>query len=214
MNRRDFVKALAGVPLLGLLAKLPDIETDPMVPPAMLQKALAGIRDAAEVVVPHLQEMADSLQEAKNTLAKLPKAESDEWRETLVETTECAYMTNGESVKFDPPVNAGTFIDLYGETACYSFVEPHFIVPGDSEYIDVTVGHGSRLPLFEDNQGISAQAVRARIAELEDAESYKVYGGRVVDAATGLDFRPYYYKRRHNPDGSWHRWTGEEWVPA
>ena len=147
MNRREFVKALAGILPLGLLAKL-------------------------------------------------PKAESDEWRETLIETTKCAYMTNGESVKFDPPVNAGTFIDLYREVGPYITLDEenglcifdsggaevmrvpgetlygptdeerlNLIISGDSEY-DVTVGHGSRLPLFEDNWGISAQAVRARIQEL------------------------------------------------
>ena len=92
MNRREFVKALAGVPLLGLLARLPEMEIDPTISPAVLQKALAGIRDAAEAVIPRLQEMASSAWEAKRSLAKLAKAEEQLSLE----------LPNGNLIFYDP----------------------------------------------------------------------------------------------------------------
>jgi len=62
MNRRDLLKALAGLPLLGLLPQLPP---DPTIDLASFQKALAGISAAAKAVIPCLRGLADSVQQVK-----------------------------------------------------------------------------------------------------------------------------------------------------
>lgn len=64
MNRREFVKALAGIPVLRLLTKLPKAKKGLNLD--AFRGALVGLRDSAKAVVPRLQELAASCREIKD----------------------------------------------------------------------------------------------------------------------------------------------------
>ena len=68
MNRRGFLEALVGIPLVGLLARLP--KTEGGLNSAVLQKALAGISASAKLAVPRLQQLGAAVQETKNWLVE------------------------------------------------------------------------------------------------------------------------------------------------
>ena len=67
MNRRKFLEALTGIPLLGLLAKLPKPKEDLSI--AALRKGLASISDSVKLVVPRLQPLDVAVQETKQRIA-------------------------------------------------------------------------------------------------------------------------------------------------
>lgn len=66
MNRRDLLKALATIPLLRVLVKLPEVGEE--LDLVAFEEALAAVADGAESAASCLQEMGTSVQEAKHML--------------------------------------------------------------------------------------------------------------------------------------------------